>query len=112
MIDYNIHDILKTEEFYKRCKHMVEMRMELLDRRVVTGDVLNYSDVKIGVEYLVNKIGRNKCYKGYQPIQTPRKTIAVKEIILPKIYFRTEEYQKILDFYKSQVIHVESKERP
>lgn len=112
MIDYNIHDILKTEEFYNKCKHMIEMRKELQDRGVVFGDVYNYSDVKIGVEYLVNKIGRQKCYKGYEPIQTPRKTINIKDIILPKIYFRTEEYQKILDFYKSQVIHVQTKERP
>ena len=62
LILYNHNDVYATEEFLRRCMHLVEFRKELLDNGVLEGDVLNYSDVKIGSEYLIKKIGRQICF--------------------------------------------------
>lgn len=109
---YNIHDIKETELFLKKCKHLIEMRKDLLDTGVLTGDVYNFSDVKIGSEYLIKKIGRHKCFSGNTPRQTFRSEIHFNDIILPKISYRTEPYQKVLEWFKSQVMYANVDKRP
>lgn len=106
---YGVHDLTETVKFFKKCKHLIEQRRELRDTGVLTGDVLNFSDVKIGTEYLIKKIGRNICFSsGSTPRKTFRTEIVYKDIILPKIYFRTEPYQAVLDWFKEQIIYVGS----
>lgn len=117
---YNIHDLTETEKFLDISEPKIEMRREYLNDGVLFGDVLNYSDVKIGVEYLVNRIGINKCYtggNGYgrgKPRQTYRTYIAFSDIILDKIYYRTEKYNNVLTWYKQQSLNLaqEGAERP
>jgi hypothetical protein len=110
---YNLHDVTETEKFGNKCKHLIEMRQELLDNGVLSGDVLNYSDVKIGTEYLIRKIGRSKCFiTGSKPKQSPRQFVEFKKVILPKISFRTEPFNEVLDWFKKQVIFFEKEERP
>lgn len=106
LISYNIHDIIETERFAYRNIKQIEMRKELLETGTLTGDVLNYSDVKIGTEYLIRKIGRLKCFvSGSKPRQTYRTHIDFKDIILPKISFRTEPFEQTLDWFKKQTIY-------
>lgn len=106
LISYNIHDIVATEEFLNKNSEQIKMRQELINDRVIFGDVLNYSDVKIGVEYLVKSIGREKCYiSAGKPRQTFREMISFKEIILPKIYFRTDLYTKVYDWFTQQKVY-------
>ncbi len=112
MIAYNLHDVLETERFFFKCEHLFKIRQELLENGVLSGDVLNFSDVKLGTEYLVRKIGRAKCYNGSEPRQTIRDCIEFKDIILPKIFFRTEQFQEVLNWFNSQKIWVQSEERP
>lgn len=110
MIKYNIHDITETEEFLQRCKHHIMVRKELLDNGVLSGDVLNMNDVKLGEEYLIKRIGRTKCFRGNEPRQTLRASLNFKEIVLPKIWYRTEPFNEVLDWFKKQVIYVGSEE--
>lgn len=105
MIKYNIHDVEETERFLNHCVHLIEMRKKLLDQGVLDGDALNYSDVKVGKNYLVKQIGYHKCYKGGQPIQTDLKIVYIKDVILNKIQFRSSHYQEVLDWYKSKVYY-------
>lgn len=114
LIRYNIHDITETELFLNKCSHLIEMRKELLDTGTLSGDVLNFSDVKIGTEYLIKKIGRAKCFlAGSKPRQTFRESIIFKDIILSKIQYRTDQFNAVLDWFKSQIIYVASEaERP
>lgn len=112
VILYNHNDVRATEEFLERCLPQIEMRKELLDNGVLTGDVLNFSDVKIGAEYLVKRIGRSKCFNGYEPRQTTRKSVEFADIILPKIFYRTEPFQGVLEWFKKQVIYPASKIDP
>lgn len=113
LIQYNIHDVTETEKFLTHCLPLIDMRFDLLNDGILTGDVLNYSDVKIGTEYLINKIGRTKCFSSPGvPKQTIRQAVPIKAIILPKIWFRTEPYQKVLDWFNDQTIVIKGEERP
>jgi hypothetical protein len=112
LIKYNHHDVLETEKFLEHTLPHIKIRQELLDTKILTGDVLNFSDVKIGTEYLVTRIGKQKCKNGNKPKQTFRTEIPFKSIILPKIWFRTEPFQKVLDWFKSQTYWVNSDTTP
>lgn len=112
LIEYNIHDITETEKFLEICLPAIKMRLDLIESGVVKGDVLNYNDVKIGEQYLVNKIGRQKCYSGPKPRQTFRSEIHFKDIILPKINFRTETCNDALEWFKTLVVYPTRKEGP
>jgi hypothetical protein len=104
---YNVHDVNETERFLKKCKYMIDMRKELLDHGVLTGDVLNYSDVKIGTEILIKRIGRHKCFiSGSKPRQTLRSQVAFKDIILPKIEFRTDVFKEVHDWFNGQTLYI------
>lgn len=109
---YNLHDVLETEKFLKLNEHHIEMRREYLSLGTLFGDVLNFSDVKIGTEYLISRIGRNKCFVGGKPRQTMRESITFSNIILSKIYYRTEPFQNVLDWFKQQKIYITHSERP
>ncbi len=103
LIAYGIHDVEETEKFLKKCKHHILMRKELLDNGVLSGDVLNYSDVKIGTEYLVKKIGKAKCQG-----RTNRTEVPLNAIILPKIQFRTEAFESVREWFNQQTIYINS----
>lgn len=110
---YNVHDVLETEVFGEKNLHLIQMRQELIDHGVLSGDVLNYSDVKIGTEYLIRKIGRAKCFvTGNKPKQTIRSIIDFKNIILPKIQFRSAAYNAVLEWFRDQTIYIGRDERP
>jgi hypothetical protein len=103
LIKYNAHDVLETIKFFEKCIHLIDLRKEMLDTKMIEGDVLNYSDVKIGVEFLIKEIGRDKCFgKDRQPLQTKIQSLELKNIILPKIEFHLDEYDAVKDWYKKQ----------
>lgn len=112
LIAYNGHDLTETEKFLELNEHAIEMRREYLADGILYGDVLNYSDVKIGTEYLVARIGRNKCYSGSKARQTFRTHIEFNKIILKKIFFRTEKFNDVLTWFKQQTVYITSDERP
>lgn len=102
---YNIHDVLETEKFLTICEGAIEQRREYITDGTLRGDVLNYSDVKIGMEYLMKRIGREKCYTGNKPNQTWRNCVHYKDVILPKIKFRTKQFKNVLEWFKAQTIY-------
>ncbi len=113
LISYGIHDVIATEQFLEKCKHLIVMRKDLLDNGILSGDVLNYSDVKLGTEYLVKKIGRSKCFiSGSNPRQTLRSSVAFKDIILPKVQYRNEGFNAVLEWFRAQTIYPNQKDRP
>lgn len=105
LIKYNIHDVTETEKFLEICMPAVQMRLDLISDGTLTGDVLNYNDVKIGEKYLVNKIGRSKCYSGSKPKQSIRTEINFKSVVLPKIFFRTETCNEVLQWFKDIIVY-------
>jgi len=108
---YNVHDVTETEKFFSKNEHLLNMRREYLENGTLYGDVLNYNDTKIGVEYFIKKLGRARCYSGGKPRQTMRDFIEYRSVILPKIHFRTEPYQSVLSWFKEQSIYMSGKDR-
>lgn len=106
---YNIHDVTETEKFFLKNMAAVEMRTEFLNAGVLQGDVMNFSDVKIGEQFMVSRLGRNKCYSGSKPKNTTRSKIALKNLLLPKIQFRDDEFQAVRDWFGEQVIDLNAK---
>lgn len=110
---YNIHDVTETETFLNKNEAQIKMRQDILDQGVLRGDVLNFSDTKIGREYLISKIGRNRCYQqNGQPRQTRRSEIVYKDLILPKIQFRTEQFEKVHDWFMAQKFYITQETKP
>lgn len=113
LISYNVHDLTETELFLKKCKHLIKMRQELIENGILSGDVLNHSDVKIGTEYLVKKIGRSKCFiSGSTPRQSARTEVNLGQVILPKVSYRTEQFNAVLNWFKQQTVYIKSDDRP
>lgn len=112
LIVYNIHDVTETEKFFLKHEHLIDMRREYLDDGVLFGDVLNFNDVKIGVEYLIKRIGRNVCFSGRNPKQTYREVVEFSKIILPKINFRTELFDSVRQWFSQQIKYISKNENP
>lgn len=108
VLHYNGHDVDATDLFLARNIHLIEMRQELADAGVLFGDVLNFSDVKIGEQYLVNKIGRQHCYSGSKAKQTFRTVLQYKNLLLPQISFNEPPFQKVHQWFLEQSINVQS----
>lgn len=104
--EYNIHDVTETEKFFTLNEHHINMRRKYLKDNILKGDVLNFSDVKIGVQYLLTKIGKEKCYNKGKAIQTIRSTVSYRSVILPSIFFKTEMFQEIHKWFMEQTYRV------
>jgi hypothetical protein len=113
LIRYGIHDVTETEKFLHKSKSAIALRQELVNTGTLYGDVLNYSEVKIGTEYLIKSIGRNKCFgPDKKPRQSIRSSVPFKDIILPKINFRTPEFEAVHEWFKKQTVYPKSEDAP
>lgn len=105
---YNAHDVSATKKFFHECNKAIKLRGELSKKYGV--DFTNFDDVKIGSK--IFEIALEK--KGVQlyefknkrkvPRQTKRDSIKLSECILPYVKFEHPEFQRILDWFKSQTI--------
>lgn len=124
LIPYNKHDTSETKQFAHNCMSAINFRIGLMD--TLRGDVLNFSDVKIGAKTLEQRIGDEICYEkiwidtgfsgeGYskkQPRQTYRSRIALNDIIFPYIRFSDPEFARVLTWMKAQVLAPEDLDDP
>lgn len=122
LIPYNIHDTGETKRFAWNCMTAIKFRIGLL--QTLKGDVLNFSDVKIGAKMLEQRMGESVCYEpAYvdndpftgerrynrkQMRQTIRSSIALKDIIFPYVYFNNPEFARVLTWMKEQVLSPDS----
>lgn len=106
VIPYNKHDVKETKKFALINMDAINFRIGLIPDFGI--DVLNYNDTKIGERMLVNRIGHDICYdrsSGRKQVrQTVRHRIALNEIIFPYIQFQHPEFNRILDYMRSQVL--------
>lgn len=111
LIAYNGHDVTETRKFIRLCQDHIEFRRKLITGQSslqLTGDVMNFNDTKIGKEYLIQQLGDHVCYTrasgSRQPRQTFRHSINLGDIIFPYIRFNQPEFNRILQWFKSQTI--------
>lgn len=108
LIPYNRHDVLETDRFAGISTPNIEFRREL--KAIVKGDVLNFNDTKIGKQLIEQRLGEELCFERDQfgkkkPRQTHRDFIALGPILFPYISFHHEEFRRVHNWLKEQVIH-------
>ena len=97
LIAYNRHDVTETEKFLGFTMERLELRRDLLKNQVIKGDVLNWNDTKLGEQIFINKLGLKGRVRG-----TDRLVVNFNDIIIPKIQFRRESFNEVLETFKSK----------
>ncbi len=106
---YNAHDVSETKKFYHYSLEAIKFREELMTKQPGK-DWLNFSDVKIGVEFFMDRLegAGVQCYtfgpEGRKPRQTRRASIALREAILPWIKFEHPEFHRVHQWLLAQTI--------
>ena len=106
---YNAHDVAQTKLFLGHTAEMISFR-EKLCAMYPGKDWLNFNDTKIGKEFFAMKLEEAGVTlydfgpKGRTPRQTLRPTIALKDAILPWVTFDHAEFNRVLGWFKDQVI--------
>lgn len=110
IISYMCHDISETKKFYWHSLEQIKFRDTLARDYPDLGDVLNFNDTKIGKKFFEMKLIESgvQCYTRENgrraPIQTRRETIALRDVISPKVQFNHPEFQRVLGYLKRQVL--------
>lgn len=107
LIQYNLHDVEATKQFYHLSSEQIRFREELSAK--YSRDFMNHNDTKIGKDYMIMELERlapGTCYvPGTRtPRQTPRESIALADVIFPYVRFEQPEFQRIHAWLQSQVI--------
>jgi hypothetical protein len=110
LLKYNMHDVLKTLDFFNISLSAIRFRDEL--SRKYKRDFTNHNDTKIGKDYFIMQLEKtmpDSCYKkdanGSRVInQTKRPTIAIKDCLFSYYDFQRPEFQAIHDWFKKQII--------
>lgn len=111
LISYNRHDVLETYRFYLKTLEAIEFREKLSEKNGI--NFINANDTKIGKTIfqmeLENHMGKGTCFyytaEGERkPRQTKRKTITIRDVILPCVRFERMEFNLVKDWMTKQVL--------
>lgn len=103
VLRYNLNDVMATERLYERTKDKLRLRKKLSQKYGV--EMGNFNDPKIGehiiLKMLSDKIGVS--IDGLSKCRTPRKQVALKDVILPEIKFKSK-FQEIYEKFQNTVV--------
>jgi len=106
LIPYNQWDVKETKNFALISAEAISFRRDMSS--MLTGDLLNFNDTKIGKELLIQRLGDNLCFDRSsgkkQPRQTIRSTIPLADVIFPYISFQHPELNRVLNWMKAQTL--------
>lgn len=109
LIPYNQHDVKETKRFALYSMNAIEFRIGLVQQFGL--DVLNWNDTKIGEQMMISLLGDELCYDRSsgkrRTRQSPRSEIPLKDVIFPYIRFEHPEFNRILDYLRSQTLRTE-----
>jgi len=101
VIDYCINDVRATQEIYNRSKALIGLRKDLSQQYNI--NLFNASEPRISKElfgyYLSKELDIPKWE--LKKMRTFRKVIKLQDIILPYVSFKTPEFQKLLERFKT-----------
>lgn len=110
IIDYCINDVNATRHFAKASEDLIKLRVSQ-DKQYPDLRLLNKSDSSVGetlfLHFMSEEMGVDK--KELKDEQTRRDSLHINDILLPYINFKTPEFNKVLDFYKSQTWYLGKK---
>lgn len=104
ILSYNLNDVLATYEFYLKSVDKIELRKKL--NKLYDLNCINFSDSKIG-ESLILKLycqKTNQDWYDVKKMKTERNEIIIKDCIFDYIKFQTDDFNNLLNYYKSKVI--------
>lgn len=101
LVKYLHHDLDATLMFCEKCKEQIELRMELKAQGLVSGDVINMSDVKLGEQFFVTRIGRDEFYINGKKKQSHVNIVQIRDVILPYIKYDNVEFNLMLETFKA-----------
>ena len=110
LLKYNMHDVVKTLDFYNISLNLIRFRDELSKK--YKRDFTNHNDTKIGKDYFIMQLEKtmpDSCYKkdstGKKVInQTKRPLIAIKDCLFSYYDFQRPEFKAIFEWFKKQTI--------
>lgn len=109
LISYNKHDVDETEKFFLESLDMIKFREYLSEK--YDRNFLNHNDTKIGKDFFIMELEKaypGSCYHKEmgrrQPRQTPRRSIAFKDVIFPYVRFEQPEFNRVLQWFESTTI--------
>lgn len=97
LIHYNKYDVTATEKFAEFSMDRIELRRDLIRSGALYGDVMNWNDTKIGERFFMEKLGRRGRVEG-----TQRFRVDFGDLILPKVQFKTEEFNEVKEQFKTK----------
>lgn len=106
ILEYNLNDVLATYEFYKKTIENDKINLRKLIRSKYKLPCLNWNNGKIG-ENLILKLYCDKT--GLNPwevrkLRSKRLQINLKDCVPDNIYFKSNEFNKLLDFYNNKTV--------
>lgn len=106
LVPYNQHDVKETKRFALFSQDALKFRLSLIPQFGI--EVMNWNDTKIGEQTVIKRLGDDLCYDystgRRQMRQTPRTQIAFNDIIFPYVQFQNYEFQRVLNYLRTQVL--------
>lgn len=105
IIEYCKNDVDATSMFRVKCKKLLELRFSQHELNPDL-NLLNKSDSSVGealfLDLMADKLGINK--SSLKKKQTHHKKINLKDVILPYVNFKTEEFNSVLEYFKKVTV--------
>lgn len=104
VITYCINDVRSTKNIFVLSKEQIVLRQQLTQEYGI--DLYSASEPRISKElflhFLSEKLGWNK--QDIKKLRTRREYIVLADCILPYVKFQTEEFNRLLDYFRTKVI--------
>lgn len=110
IITYMCHDVSETLKFYHASLEQIAFRDQLAITYPALGDVLNMNDTKIGKKFFEMQLDQagTPCYARVngrrEPLQTRRESIALRDVISPRVVFQHPEFVRIKTWLEGQTL--------
>lgn len=110
IITYMAHDVSETLKFYHASLDQIHFRDDLAKKYPDLGDVLNMNDTKIGKKFFELQLEKNgtQCRVRIdgrkKPKQMIRESVALRDVISPRVTFQHPEFQRVKAFLEGKVL--------
>lgn len=104
ILDYNLNDVNATFKFYQLCRDKIGLRKSLSKQYGLR--LINANDAKIGSDIVLDTLSAEMMIekKDLRLMRTKRNSIALGDLIDDKVSFKSKEFNKLLEQFKSTVI--------
>lgn len=104
VLDYCKNDVLATHKFYLESQKEIEFRKSIVKQYNIPA--INFNDTRIGAELVIRMLSQQTGIprKELAVLRTHRKSIDLDEVIFDYIDFKSEEFKKLLKFFREKKV--------